>query len=624
MIKRVSRWLREGGKDEDEGAPYPRVINHFHDPLQQWSHAGIFNVGYSALIWAQDQSAPDNSPNLFTWKKARDNFYNALTTGSEQSYADTFLDLGHLMHLVSDMAVPAHVRLDPHLTLPTKWTDFIEDPDPFESWTADYSTQLNYTGTPVDPAIFSHAIASTAAPAPISALWDHDVYQQDTNPNITLTTGPMTVGLAEYTNANFFSKDTFAGYTYPDAGVNAVLDVDWYHPEEFVENGKTVHRVYLWRNVGGSAGPIKIAAASLISYDTLKKNTDPPWMIDNKVNEDYASRLVPAAVGYSTALLDYFFRGKIELTPPDRFVMGIIDDADFFDPNTGGRMLDAYGSPVEQEFTQLKAKVRNISADEMGTGTIQLVARYLGRNDYNPDLLNDPPQAASVQDGNGKFYPYSYSVSLPIQIASMSKTTATEHTFNFSNSPIPVGITDLDIFVVFKGTLGQEVDNAVAVGRIAEMNEPFHYAVMNNTTYSIGRTGTLTPLTGWSTNFQVCFNPYPGTCQQPPATTLGPGRYSKIIILYAGQTLGLMYKDNLYATSGSGGWLYNLSRSKFLAADNIAYVDMFRGVHSHASFLSYISPYGIDAYTIPAFVDPNNSGFLPFVPATPVHVNMAP
>jgi len=52
----------------------------------------------SALVWAQDQSAPDNSPNQFTGEKARDNFYKALTTGAEQSYADTSLDLGHLMH----------------------------------------------------------------------------------------------------------------------------------------------------------------------------------------------------------------------------------------------------------------------------------------------------------------------------------------------------------------------------------------------------------------------------------------------------------------------------------------------------------------------------------------------
>ena len=127
--KKAWRWLSDGGYEEDE--PAPNVRFHFHDPLKEWGSAGIFepwSMGMtgSALLRAQ-------SPNYdYTWSKARDSFYTALTTGSEQAFADTFLILGRLTHLVSDMAVPAHVRLDPHLTFDSDWTNFIEDPDPYE------------------------------------------------------------------------------------------------------------------------------------------------------------------------------------------------------------------------------------------------------------------------------------------------------------------------------------------------------------------------------------------------------------------------------------------------------------------------------------------------------------
>ena len=37
------------------------------------------------------------------------------------------------------------------------------------------------------------------------------------------------------------------------------------------------------------------------------------WLLDSVVHRDYASRLVPRAVGYCAALVDYFFRGKLKV-----------------------------------------------------------------------------------------------------------------------------------------------------------------------------------------------------------------------------------------------------------------------------------------------------------------------
>lgn len=653
---KVEELIKKGGKDEDGTLDIEilwipldlvqgRYLRHFHDPLKPWGSAGLTLTmpdSDSNLLWAQN---PDQD---FSWQNARILYYEALTTGNEQAFAGTFLTLGHLMHLIADMAVPAHVRDDAHPLgtgwyIPKTWRG-----DFYEKWAMenyDDVTLINYTILPgnqpivVDPSIFAKAHPDSVeeqhlAPAPITALWDQNVYDGN-NPGVTKSPDLSLIGLAEYTSANFFSQDTiFKDYNYPSRDTNFISETDWMNSEQVAAEDNVVdNRVYVWGYAGGTGGNIRLAAASLFSRDCMNVGYPPPMQLDENTNKDYASQLLPRTVGYSAALLDYFFRGKLEVTPPDRFVFGIIDDADFFDPATGARTLDSDGFPVEQMFTQLKAKVRNASDDEIGSGTIQLVARYIGRDDFNPDLMNDPPQRASVQDGNGNFYPYSYSVSLPVWVPALSKSTAAEFTFNFSDSPIPAGITDLDIFAVFKGTLGQELNDAVAVGRIAEMNEPFHYAVENSTDYEIGSDGNLYryPDTGWSKDSQVCFSPYPGSwgsCQLPPSpTTVLPGEYSKLILLYAGQALGVNYQDTYSAPPGTVyGFINNWSRSKFLSndpADVMADPYGFRGVYQHGNFLTYNNWYAIDPYAIPEFNDPGDPNFHLFT-GMPVRVNIAP
>ena len=44
------------------------------------------------------------------------------------------------------------------------------------------------------------------------------------------------------------------------------------------------------------------------------KVADKAYTLDDKCFEDYASKLIPRAVGYSAALLDYFFRGEMQVS----------------------------------------------------------------------------------------------------------------------------------------------------------------------------------------------------------------------------------------------------------------------------------------------------------------------
>ncbi|MEW6521347.1 MAG: hypothetical protein AB1461_18250 [Thermodesulfobacteriota bacterium] len=437
--KEVWEWIREGGRTEDE---FTRPVNHFHDPLSEsWEDAGL-PLEVSSLIWAQYYE-PAFDPygieaNIYSWARAREYYYQALTTGSEQGYALTFLSLGQIMHLLSDKAVPAHVRFDIHP--PPYWKD------PYESWTAnpDNKDKINYTGIPVDSSIFNNYVASDSAPVPISALWDQDKYNMP-NPDPSVTKGIIPnlaeIGLAEYANANFFSKDTiFDDYPHPAYADTNLGIIDWTNPEAVdAEDGVLDNRIYIYGDAGGTQN-IRLAAMGYFSLDCIRAGYNVIGMpiLDDKVHEDYASRLIPRAVGYSTALINYFFRGQLE-----------VGDVEVIN---GIPVINGSGTIVWPDAISLmKADVQNVStlgdqAELIGPGSLIGIARYV---------------LAGVEN---------YSVSQQItlsqtEIDTLNSDFPAEISFDFSGDAIPAGSSDLSLQVVFKGTLGNELDNGIAVGR---------------------------------------------------------------------------------------------------------------------------------------------------------------
>ena len=120
--------------------------------------------------------------------------------------------------------------------------------------------------------------------------------------------------------------------------------------------------------------------------------------------------------------------------------------------------------------------MRNATPDEqMQKGTLQAVARYKVVPGYRNDLSNYPPDGAMMKEQE-----YSYSVSERIQLEALGSEEPEEILFEFKDKPVPVGIADLTFQVVFKGTLGNEKDIAVAVG-MKDLNEPGHHALWNST-----------------------------------------------------------------------------------------------------------------------------------------------
>jgi hypothetical protein len=332
---RVWEWLRDGGLFEDlppETAPYVRSANHFHNPLasslDKAGFSGIWGTGFikgvSAIVWSQKDVGTQDPGGYYSWKDARNYFFNALTSADRDArtanFADTFRGVGQLMHLVQDMSVPEHTRNDGHY-LPA-----------YEAWVLETQNSQDYQRR----AIFDNALASplfpstsalsqasvfgNAAPVPIANLFDTKQYN-GTNPQATLN---QNVGLAEYTNANFVSADSrFKDFPYPSKSTSVTtvyLDI----PDP-LNPGGTVRRQYYKKVADGDTGYIlsgvdylwlsRKAHLSDAVSGQLDEMAIPP--MDGIVFKDYAQKLLPRAVGYSAGLLNYFFRGQLNLLATD-------------------------------------------------------------------------------------------------------------------------------------------------------------------------------------------------------------------------------------------------------------------------------------------------------------------
>ena len=442
-------WIGEGGINEDNDI---RSLRHFHDPLRPWASAGLFGLFDSSVLWMQRQSQD------WSWPKARGYFLAALTSTDpgerQQAWADTFRALGQVMHLVTDASVPAHVRQDIHPFEALCRRVELRCLGNYEYWVSDQHTpasqeaafQAAYlTSLEPSPTIFRQPTGDTAAPVPVARLIDADVYT-GTDPNVTRP--PAVVGIGEFANANFFSEDTASSgdYRFPD--VNALVPIELPAP-------RPPHVRAYFRKADGDGIPVVPAVAECILHQVSAGEgvAEPVTRLcaDDNVWQATARIMLPRAVGYSRAALNYFFRGRIEILNPDRFVYGV---APYLEGNAGA-------------FSRLRFKIRNATPDEAaGQGQVMAVLQY---RDPGVDIIEQPhaPLPESL----------SFKVS---QAQAIDLTTAfQEVTFDFASTPIPANATDVFLMVVYRGPLGLETE-AVAVGG-KRLFEPTPIDILNAT-----------------------------------------------------------------------------------------------------------------------------------------------
>ena len=335
-------WLAEGGTHEDDGGLLTaRFYNHFHNPLKPWSEAGLHATGHSSssVQWMQD-------PNQgWGWKDAREFYRKALTSSDlgtrEAATADLFRALGQVMHLVVDASVPEHTRSDPH-PLGTITNLLGLRAGNYEYWVSEQHAGpaegdfiARYLSNPIG---FDSSILQIPAPpgesvatVPIARLIDTDRYQEHgplpPDPNVTLGGA---IGLAEFSNANFFSEDTRHG-TFPfprRAGLT---------PSPRVAPKGSRVRAYLAKPAGQGL-PTAVALAECVTERsvgrwTVSKSAPYPC-VDEAVWQETATHMLPRAVGYARGVLDYFFRGRLRaefwtysVSPPGTALVAIVNES---------------------------------------------------------------------------------------------------------------------------------------------------------------------------------------------------------------------------------------------------------------------------------------------------------
>jgi len=343
----VSQWFRLGGVREDSPWYYPntRSRHHYHDPLSDQGFSGLGGTGLlsgeSSIMWSQSPVGAQTPGGHYSWHDVRGYYYAALTAvdqeTKERQFAETFRGLGHLMHLVQDLSVPEHARDDGHY-LPA-----------YEAWVAGVKKGVpNVDIFAISPVFFvSSAIGNPnpLAPVPVANLFDTNQYAlPNPDPSITLQPG---IGLSEYTNANFLSPDTMftAKFPYPSAD-ECIVTVDSRNRKQYLAS----------RGAGQNVDYLAVVSR-LYYYRTRYFPQDKVYLpvgLDPFCYEEYASYLIPRAIGYSASLLKYFFRGELG-------VQGVPVYTTSYDAIKG-----------------VKLRVRNVtpSRETMGDGTLSVVCRY--------------------------------------------------------------------------------------------------------------------------------------------------------------------------------------------------------------------------------------------------------
>ena len=300
--------VSDGAVREDD---VPRFTNHFFNP---WTGSG--SIGYAAPDWILGES-PLILFQQWSYANARATLYLGLTSPTtaerDRNIGEAFASLGHVAHLLQDMAQPQHVRSDLH------FSELRRTRSRYEFWVDKHLFDQSLLGALNYPNVYS----STAHQLTTTRSFFH------TGTPATVSTGK---GIAEFTTRNFVSAGTnFTGtssspvrnanFPLPDApfvrGDSARPFNDGLGevpPNAVIEFlGTTVTDALLPEFSGTNT---RTTSFSLFDQDLEKMGNQAVFTL-NQYNFLPAARnfLLPRAVAYSAGLFDYFFRGDVDLRP---------------------------------------------------------------------------------------------------------------------------------------------------------------------------------------------------------------------------------------------------------------------------------------------------------------------
>lgn len=521
----VLGWLMRGAIREDDLPPIlgdnpqddpygqeTRVLKHFYDPVNDKGLSvpipilGNVEIGDKAPDWgigADDAFVDENDPDIFrrnhfTVFDARESMFRALT-GMDKAgnkdigaggtipssaadkeavrkayWATTFRALGDIVHLIQDMAQPQHTRNDPHAGNDNyeEAPSLLGHKSFYERFTEDRALGGNElsgrTLKPLPPLVFDGY--------PIPDFDDFSSYfsEQDTETDIL-----QRKGMADYSNRGFFSAGKNFGttdYNYPPSAIGS------YTPGEVVVDveGKSVDVLYgevpdALTGLPDTNVPLTAWGAWNGAAEAATNGQTESFTLIRQNYIAQADLLIPRAVAYSAGLINYFFRGRLEIRPPDEGVYAIVDHS----------VVNASG----EGFGKVKVKIRNVTPaaggtpQDMGEGDLYAVVKFRRNDCYLPDLSGELQQGDSYSDATDcRTDDEEIVVSDPEHVMSVNRNDPQTITFTFSGGVIPINATDVYLQVVFRGQLGSEADAVVVATK--DISEPTYVSVSNSTDYT--------------------------------------------------------------------------------------------------------------------------------------------
>ena len=448
-----------------------------------------------------------NYRNHFTVFSAREAMWRALTltnkdgtpatrvAGDNQDqvrkayWASTFRALGDVTHLVQDMAQPQHTRNEAHASDTAAILEKYTEARTTNARTFRFEgTTLQVDAIPSLPALNSYSVPRFNR---------YSDYWSSAGGTDSLDIGK---GLADYSSRSFFTPnqslgDPFSGFPRP-VNMESAYTISKNPPP----GGNPCPGLvlgfpeYAWANVpdtisGVPSNPVRMGSRSLLPSR---------WAISRCVLLDQANLLIPRAVAYSAGLIDYFFRGQLEVTPPEEGVYSLIDHYEL--SGAGKNPTDA--TTGFKGFKTIKLKLRNATPDItpsgggsaapqiMPGGNLVAVLKFYRNKNYSDDLAGEPTTA-----GNGTaMYVAGRSTNEEIVLSARVKDSAgtiltppiaitnSLQTFIFEfDNELPINVTDVKLQVVYRGVLGSEADAVVV--QTVDISEPTYFAYMNASDY---------------------------------------------------------------------------------------------------------------------------------------------
>lgn len=263
-----------------------RPLNHFFDPTNRKGLNVFSSVGKPSQGWGFN-----DADNEYSWARAREYMHIALTGVTpelrDENLHKMFRSVGQVMHLVQDLASPAHVRNDVHLPIGLAG-------DLYEHYALDKYSPVWSTGYP------------TVKVSQFSDFWN----------------SPQ--GLAVFTNRNFISQGTnFDNFNsngqlyYALPQINHITtktevvknQFGVFVPVEVDYGGNTFQDAYTGETITND----RLTAFSVFDFEAQEILGERVYSLNDFTMESGANILVRRAVGYSAGLLDYFFRGEIDM-----------------------------------------------------------------------------------------------------------------------------------------------------------------------------------------------------------------------------------------------------------------------------------------------------------------------